>query len=110
MLWIITNKRIINIEQKGLFSREISELELDKIQDVSADIIGIIPTFLGYGDIYIQTAGETEKFIFKNIPDPYGVKDLIMGLEKNNERRVEKEKAMSEAREMKSAFQDQNFQ
>lgn len=109
-VWIITNKRIINIEQHGLFSREISELELDKIQDVSADIMGIIPTFLNYGDVYVQTAGETERFEFKKIPNPYDIKDLIMSLEKNNEARIEKEKAMTGAKEMKSAFQDQNFQ
>lgn len=109
-VWIVTNKRIINIEQKGLFSREVSELELDRIQDVSAHVLGIIPTFLNYGDVLIQTAGEREKFIFKKVADPYAIKDLIMSLEKTNELRIEKEKAMGEAREMKSALQDANFQ
>ncbi|HCU70736.1 MAG TPA: hypothetical protein DIC35_03190 [Candidatus Moranbacteria bacterium] len=105
-VWIITNKRIINIEQKGLFSREISELELDKIQDVSAHVSGIIPTFLDYGDVFVQTAGERERFIFKKISAPYATKDLIMSLEKTNEKRIEKERAVSEAQELKSALQD----
>ncbi|EKE11588.1 MAG: hypothetical protein ACD_15C00059G0026 [uncultured bacterium] len=105
-VWIITNKRIINIEQKGLFSREISELELNKIQDVSAHVSGVIPTFLDYGDVFVQTAGERERFIFKKISAPYATKDLIMSLEKNNEKAIEKEKAMGEAREIKSALQD----
>ena len=105
-LWVITNKRIINIEQKGLFSREVSELELDKIQDVSVSVLGIIPTFLNYGDVFIQTAGETERFVFKNISNPYGIKDLIMGLEKTNEKKMEKERAMGEAQEFKSALRD----
>ena len=34
-VWIITNKRIIDIEQKNLFNRVIAEHELDKIQDVT---------------------------------------------------------------------------
>ena len=33
-VWIITNKRVVNVEQKGLFNREVSELELERIQDI----------------------------------------------------------------------------
>ena len=81
-VWIITTKRIINIEQRGLFSREISELNFDKIQDVSTEVLGILPTFLNYGDVQIQTAAEQEKFLFRKIPNPYEVKDLLMNLQK----------------------------
>ena len=84
-VWIVTNQRIVNIEQQGLFARETSELRLEKIQDVTTDVNGIIPTFLNYGNIEVQTAGEQEKFIFKNIPDPYAVKDLIMKLQEKIE-------------------------
>lgn len=82
-VWIITDGRIINIEQKGMFSRVVSELELEKIQDVTTDVCGVIPTFLNYGDLLVQTAAEKERFVFHNVPDPYAVKDLIMKLQKN---------------------------
>ncbi len=81
-VWIITNYRVVNIEQKGLFNREVSELELEKIQDITTEVIGIIPTFLNYGDVFMQTAGETERFCFRNVPDPYDIKDLVMNLQK----------------------------
>jgi len=81
-IWIVTDQRIINIEQKGLFNRSVSELELPRIQDVTAEIQGIIPTFFTYGDVYIQTAAEQDRFHFRQIPDPYGVKDMIMRLQK----------------------------
>ena len=84
-VWIITSQRIVNIEQKGLFARQTSELRLEKIQDVATNVKGVIPTFLNYGNIEVQTAAETEKFLFKNIPDPYAVKDLIMKLQKKFE-------------------------
>ncbi len=84
-VWIVTDQRIVNIEQNGLFARETSELRLEKIQDVATDVRGLIPTFLNYGNIEVQTAAEQEKFIFKNIPDPYAVKDLIMKLQKKFE-------------------------
>lgn len=90
-VWIVTNRRIINIEQKGLFSREVSELKLEKIQDISTEVLGVIPTFLNYGDVYIQTAAEQERFIFRRVPDPYRIKDIIMGLQKKHEHEATEE-------------------
>ncbi|MCX6761712.1 MAG: PH domain-containing protein [Candidatus Moranbacteria bacterium] len=86
-VWIVTNERIVNIEQNGLFSRDVSELELERVQDITVEVLGIIPTFLNYGDLYVQTAGETERFIFKHVPNPYGIKDLIMNLQKTYEKK-----------------------
>lgn len=88
-VWIVTDQRIVNIEQKGLFAREVSELELEKIQDITTDVNGIIPTFMNFGDLQIQTAGKEEKFLFHNIPDPYEVKNIIMNLRKNSEKKEE---------------------
>jgi len=85
-VWIITNCRIVDVEQKGLFSRDVSELELERIQDVTTEVEGVIPTFLNYGDVYVQTAAEKERFDFEKIPDPYSVKDLIMNLHKQRQR------------------------
>ncbi|HAT73662.1 MAG: hypothetical protein US30_C0007G0006 [Candidatus Moranbacteria bacterium GW2011_GWF2_36_839] len=90
-VWIVTSERIINIEQKGLFTRVVSELELEKIQDVTTDVRGVIPTFLNYGHLLIQTAGERERFIFRNVPDPYEIKDTIMKLQNELENREENE-------------------
>ncbi|MCX6764009.1 MAG: PH domain-containing protein [Candidatus Moranbacteria bacterium] len=81
-VWIVTDKRIVNIEQRGLFKRDISELELVRIQDVTAEIVGIIPTLLDYGEVQIQTAGEMEHFLFRKVPHPNQIKDLIMNLKK----------------------------
>lgn len=67
-VWIVTNERIINIEQKGLFAREISEKELGNMQDITSDVDGFWATILNYGDVYIQTAAEKERFVFKQIP------------------------------------------
>lgn len=90
-VWIVTDQRIINIEQKGLFARIVSELELEKIQDITTDVKGIIPTFLNYGNLYVQTAGEMERFVFRNIPNPYSIKDLIMALQKKYEAKEDQE-------------------
>lgn len=75
---IVTNKRIINIEQKALFSREIASLRLDKIQDITIDINGVLATFLSFGNIRIQTAGEQEEFLVRFIKNPESLKSTIL--------------------------------
>jgi hypothetical protein len=79
-VWIVTNDRIINIEQKGLFRREISELRLENVQDLTTDIGGIVKTFFDFGDLYVQTAGKRERFLFKSIPHPERVRDIVLVL------------------------------
>ncbi|MFA6521978.1 MAG: PH domain-containing protein [Patescibacteria group bacterium] len=85
--WIVTNCRIINIELQGLFSRTISELHLNQIQDVTSETIGMLPTFLSYGNVYIQTAGTRERFNFQNVDNPEDVKELIIELSDDDKRR-----------------------
>lgn len=79
-VWIITNERIVNIEQKGLFVRHISELRFSQVQDVTSEVEGIIPSILDYGEVFVQTAGEQTRFIFRNVPNPIGIKDLVVRL------------------------------
>lgn len=78
--WIVTNERIINIEQHGLFSRIVSELHLNQVQDVTSETHGFLATMLSYGDVYIQTAGTRERFNFKGIDNPDDVKRTITKL------------------------------
>lgn len=80
-VWIITDKRIVDIEQKALFVRHVSELKFAKIQDVSIEVTGLIPTVLNYGDVYVQTAGSRTRFIFHKVPDPYKLKSLIINMQ-----------------------------
>lgn len=85
--WIITNERIINIEQHGLFSRVISELHLADIQDVTSETTGFLSTFFSFGDVYIQTAAERERFNFKNVDNPDEVKEKIIKLARADQQR-----------------------
>lgn len=78
--WIITDHRVLDIQQLGLFRRDVSELRLSKIQDVNVKVKGLFPTFFNYGDVIIQTAGAVPEFKFKQIPNPYKVKDKILHL------------------------------
>ena len=61
MLWyfsiyIVTNQRIRQISQRGLFKKSVVDLGLDKIQSISYGVSGIRAGLMGYGTIVIQTA------------------------------------------------------
>jgi uncharacterized membrane protein YdbT with pleckstrin-like domain len=83
-VWTLTNERIINREQKGLFNRVVSELELIRIQDITVEQKGFLATILGYGNVYIQTAGEMERFIFEQVPHPYKISKAIQNINEKN--------------------------
>jgi len=77
-VYIVTNKRIVDIKQNGFFKREIAELHLHQVQDVEAKVDGFFQTLMHFGNIYIQTAGERENFVFEDVPHPYTLaKDIV---------------------------------
>ncbi|MDP2650962.1 MAG: PH domain-containing protein [bacterium] len=75
---IVTNKRIIDNDQYGLFNRRIAELPLARVQDISVHTNGLIETFLRFGNMIVQSAGSERQFTFPQIPHPERVKDGIM--------------------------------
>lgn len=77
---LVTNQRVVDITQTSLLHHTISELHLSRIEDVTAEVNGIFPTLLDYGNVYIQTAGETERFVFSDVPNPTSVEKLILDL------------------------------
>ena len=75
MLWyfsiyIVTNQRIRQISQRGLFKKSVVDVGLDKIQRISYGVSGIRAGLMGYGTIVIQTA----------------VGDLVISMVKNSEK------------------------
>ncbi len=76
-VWIITDRRIIDIEQRGIFNREVSNLRLDRIQDITVSVKGFLPTLLSFGDLHVQTAGHKVEIIFRNAINPYHAKEII---------------------------------
>ena len=82
-VWIVTDRRIIDSQQKGFFSRVVSETKINKVQDVSTEVHGLIPTFLNFGNVEVQTAGTEEKFVFRQVPAPEEVRKAVMQASSN---------------------------
>lgn len=54
-VFIVTDQRLIQITQKGLFNRSVVDLGLNKIQSTNYEVRGLQATLLGFGTIAIQT-------------------------------------------------------
>jgi hypothetical protein len=77
-LWVITDRRIIVIDQLSFFNRKVSNFRLERLQDIKVTVKGIIPTLLNFGTIRAQTASAAESnFTSPALPDPRGLQALI---------------------------------
>ncbi|MBU6323154.1 MAG: PH domain-containing protein [Patescibacteria group bacterium] len=76
--WLITNERIVDIDQHGFFRREVSSLLLDRVQDVTTDVNGVLATLIDFGNIHVQTAGTIERFHMRGVPNPKALRDVIL--------------------------------
>lgn len=77
---ILTTDRAIDVDQKGLLSRRVSELQLSAVQDVSWKREGIWQTVFRMGSLTIQTAGATAPIQAEAIPRPEQMHELINDL------------------------------
>lgn len=79
-LLIVTNKRLIVVQQHNLFSRSVSELDIYKVQDITSEVHGVIPTMFNYGTVHIQTASEVDHFKFEAVARPHDLRRELMDL------------------------------
>lgn len=54
-VYIVTDQRIRQITQHGFFGKDVVELRLSKIQNISYNVPGLSGELFGYGTIVIQT-------------------------------------------------------
>lgn len=70
-LWVITDRRIIAVEQIHFFNRTVAIFRLERLQDIEFSIKGLIQTFFNFGTISAQTAGHMEaNFTSAGMPNP----------------------------------------
>lgn len=91
-VYIATDERIVDIDFFNLIYKEVSDTKIDKIQDVTYKMGGVVRTIFNYGDVFIQTAAEVPNFEFSAVPNPARVARILQEL------RVEEEKEALEGR------------
>jgi uncharacterized membrane protein YdbT with pleckstrin-like domain len=79
-VYIITDERIVDVDFYNLTYKEVSDANLDKIEDVTYKMGGVIRTIFNYGDVLIQTAAEVTNFDFLAVPYPDKVVKVLQDL------------------------------
>lgn len=74
---IVTNQRIIDIEQLGLFARDVTSAPLQNIEDIKVEVTGILPSLLDFGNLHIQTAAAMREIVVYGIHSPNKMRDCI---------------------------------
>ncbi len=75
-VYVITNQRLIDITQRGLFNRKVNEVGWDKVQSINYHIKGLQATLLKYGDINVQTY--TGEWVLESIHHPAEIHSRLM--------------------------------
>jgi hypothetical protein len=75
--FVITTVRIVDVDQRGLFDRVVSEASHDKVQDVSYRIKGLWGTVFKCGTLIVQTAGASANLELYYVRRPEDVQHLI---------------------------------
>ncbi len=83
-VYIVTNKRIIDIDFYGLLHKEITEASLDHVQDVTYRVYGLAATIFNYGDVLVQTAAQEARFDFLHVAHPAAVHDKLTDIVHEN--------------------------
>lgn len=83
MLWyfsfyVVTNERIRQVSQKGIFKKTVVDLNLNKIQSISYNVPGIFGGIFNYGTILIQTG--VGDLVISKVAKPTAVYNKLQNL------------------------------
>lgn len=82
--YLVTNERIRQVRQKGIFKKSVVDLELDKIHNISFEVPGIWGGIFGYGTIMIQT--QVGDLILSSVSKPEKIYNRLQDVVKKAER------------------------
>jgi hypothetical protein len=79
-VYIVTNERIIDVDFFYLLYNKVSSTRIDRLQDVSYKLGGVVRAVFDFGDVFVQTAGSEPNFDFLSVPHPETVVRKIVEL------------------------------
>ncbi len=75
--FVVTTQRVVHIERAGPFSTKQEETPLHNVVDIYEDQPGLVANLLDYGNLILQTAGETVNIDMTYVPYPDELRRLI---------------------------------
>lgn len=90
-LFVITNIRVIGIEQISFLNRTVSECNLRQVQEVNSSTKWFFANVLDYGTVNVQTAGNSTNFVMHFCPRPLEAARRMLNTVEKYRKRREKE-------------------
>lgn len=82
-VYIVTTKRVLDIDFINLLTKVVSDIQIEDIEDVTYTQTGIYRSIFHFGDVFIQSAGAIPNTDFLAVSRPADVGNLISDLQSN---------------------------
>jgi hypothetical protein len=79
-VYIVTNKRVIDLDFYNLVYYNQAQADLSQITDMNLTICGTLGVVFNYGNLVIETAAEAPNLEFQAVPNPREVVKIIDSL------------------------------
>jgi len=85
---IVSSKRVVDIDFYNLIYREVTDAEMEKIQDVTHKMGGVFGLIFNHGDVVIQTAGAKPEIEFLKVPRPAQIAAVLRQIREEAEKEI----------------------
>jgi len=112
---VITNQRLIDLDQRGFFARVVSELTLNKIDEVICQTNGLIGAVGKLGQVIITALNSPTKIIAADVYQPQQLQQLILRLRDEqtqnalNKNQLTAEELVNLVKKIKTNLGEENF-
>jgi hypothetical protein len=89
-MYVITNSRIIWIEQVSFLNRQVSQCALNDVQEANTKTKWFFSNMLDYGDLTIQTAWNASNFRMEFVPDALGISRKVLNIAEDYKSHLDK--------------------